>query len=110
MPTTITHGVSSIGSGIGDFLDKFSFKKAVEHSERRSTAGVFTKVKTFNPTNSFDFEGGGDLSIAVGTGSLTITGMSGGVHLVLGSDKEEQNADFDMSRVNGKHYPSGAVV
>ena len=110
MPTTITHGLHSIGSGIGDYLDKLGMKAAIENSERRGTDGTFKKLKTFNPTTTFDIDGGGDLAIAVGTGSLTITGMSGGAHLILGSERSEMNNDFDGSKISGKHYPSGSVA
>ena len=111
MPATITFGLSSIGTGIGDYLDKFSFKKAIENVERRKTNGVFGPVKTFNPTNTFDIEGGGDLAIAVGTGSLTsISQMASGVHIIMGSERSEGNNDFDSSKANGKHYPSGSIA
>jgi len=110
MPTTLTHGLHSIGTGIGDWLDTFKWDPKIEVSERRNTAGVFGKVKSFNPTNEFSFKGGGDMGIGLGTGSLSITGMSGGCHLIKSSLRNEDSHDFDGHEVGGTHYPGATVA
>lgn len=107
MPTTITHGIFSISDG--DFLDEFKISQEVEISERRGTDGTFRKVKDFNPTSDFSYKGGGNPAIALGVGSLTITGLSGGVKMVKKYDHTEKNTEFDDFEASGKHYPNATA-
>ncbi len=106
MPTTITHSIGSGNAANGDYLDEFKTTNNVETSERRGTNGDIKKVKDFNATNEFAFKGGGNPAVPVGVGSLTITGLTGGVKIVQKFERTEKNNDFDDFDCSGKHYPN----
>lgn len=109
MPTTITQGVSGSTSG-GDFTDELKLSKQTEIIERKSSAGVITKVKDINPTTDISIKGGGAPSVTLGSGGVAVAALTGGVIMVNKHEHTEKNSEFDDFDASAKHYPSGAVV
>lgn len=107
MPTTITHSIFSYTAD--DYLDEISADFNAEIAERRGTNGDIKKVKSFNLTNDFSMKGGGNPAIAVGVGSITYTGLTGGVKMIPKYTHTEKNTDFDDFACTGKHYPNGSA-
>jgi hypothetical protein len=109
MPTTITHNFidSTVG---GDFMDSLEVSHETEISERRGTDGNFKKVKDFNPTNGISFKGGGAPATALGSASLTIAELTGGVTMLSKFVHTQHNNDFDEYASDGKHYPNATVA
>lgn len=109
MPTTITQGVAGSTSG-GDFTDELKLSKQNEVIERKSSAGIITKVKAINPTTEISIKGGGSPAIALGSGGVAVTELAGGVVMVSKFEHTEKNSDFDDFDATAKHYPSGEAA
>jgi len=109
MPTTITQGISGSTSG-GDFTDELKLSKQTEIIERKSSAGITVKVKDINPTTDISIKGGGAPAIALGSGGVAVSALTGGVIMVSKHEHTEKNAEFDDYDASAKHYPSGALA
>ena len=109
MPTTITQGVSGSTSG-GDFTDELKLSKETEIIERKSSAGVTTKVKDLNPTTGIAIKGGGAPAVTLGSGGVAVSALTGGIVMVSKFEHTEKNSEFDDYDASAKHYPSGSVV
>lgn len=109
MPTTITHSfVDTIANG-GDYMDELEVSHETEIKERRGTNGQIKKVKDVNPTNGITFKGGGDPAVAVGSATISISELTGGVKMISKYSHKQMNNDFDEYAAEGKHYPNATV-
>jgi len=109
MPTTITQGISGSTSG-GEFTDELKISKQTEIIERKNSAGITTKVKDLNPTTDISIKGGGAPAIALGSGGVAVTAVTGGVIMVSKYEHTEKNSEFDDYDASAKHFPSGSVA
>lgn len=107
MPTTITHGIEVFADG--DYLDEVKVSRSVEHTKRRGTNGAFKKSKTFNPTADISIKGGGSSGLALGVGSLSIIGISGGIKVVTKDDNTQHNSEFDDFDASVEHLPGATA-
>ena len=109
MPTTITHSTFSTTDG-GDFLDSLKVTGNMKVSERVGRTGEITTVQPFQTTSDIALAGGGDPAIALGSLTMTITGLSGGCKVVSKYEHTEYADNFDEYSCDAKHYPSGAIA
>lgn len=108
MPTTLTQGISGSTSG-GDFTDELKVSKGIDVIERKGSDGVVAKVKAINPINDISIKGGGAPAIALGSGGVSVSALTGGVTMVSKYDHAEKNSEYDDFDASAKHYPSAST-
>jgi hypothetical protein len=108
MPALSDFGIVSIATAL---TKNFKLRKTVEIADPvLSIEGEFVQNATYGPDYTFEADGSGDLpaDFALADTGPTITGLSGGISLVLAASESQAVGRHNEWRASGEHAPAAS--